>query len=86
MIPNAHASPAASITTAASTGPTARPMLNVTELSASAAERWLWSTSDGTKAIIAGVVKAFAIPSRNAKTIRATGVTSPSAVSSVSRP
>src|SRR5262249_34328312 len=84
LTPKAHAGPTASITNVASSGPTARPTLKVTEFSASAVERRAGSTSDGTNAIIVGVQKAFVTLSVAANTIRSAGVIVPAATSTVS--
>ena len=59
--------PSVRMTTAASTGPTARARLKVTEFRAMAPARSCGSTSRGTRACKAGMAKAIVRPRANAK-------------------
>src|SRR5712692_8718824 len=82
-IPNAQVVPAVLMTTAASTGPTERPTLKVTEFSARAVEKYLASTRVGTSAIIEGDEKALRTPRARAKAINVQVVAPPSAAVTV---
>ena len=83
LTPNAAVVPAASITSAAPSGPSTRPRLNVTDWSASAVASWRRTTSDVTNAIMAGVANALVIPSPTAKTITTGVVACPVAAATV---